>query len=190
MPNWCENNVEITGSKEEIKALREWMGNFDFNKIIPMPQELLAHSAPAKIISETEYLEQEKEDKEIKKGSPFPFRGITENIQKDLIKKYGFDNWYEWAVDAWGTKWGIDEDQSNIIWKDTSVSACLTTAWCAPDGIYNAITNKFPDLEITWHYSEPGMCFSGNLETGEEFDYADPCDCGECDECLARVELG
>ena len=41
MPNWCSNDVEIHGSKEDIAALHELIGdNFDFNKIVPMPPEL------------------------------------------------------------------------------------------------------------------------------------------------------
>ena len=41
MPNWCENFVDITGSKKDIAALREWAGDkFQFGRMIPLPQEL------------------------------------------------------------------------------------------------------------------------------------------------------
>lgn len=41
MPNWCNNQVNITGSKEDIAALKALLvDKLDFNKIIPMPEQL------------------------------------------------------------------------------------------------------------------------------------------------------
>lgn len=38
MPNFCENDVLITGSKEDITALHEWAGDkFEFSNILPIP---------------------------------------------------------------------------------------------------------------------------------------------------------
>jgi hypothetical protein len=40
MPNWCQNNLEISGDEAEITRLSEIVRNgeklFDFNKILPM----------------------------------------------------------------------------------------------------------------------------------------------------------
>jgi hypothetical protein len=41
LPNWCHNEVRITGSKEDIAALKELMGKkFSFEKIAPIPEAL------------------------------------------------------------------------------------------------------------------------------------------------------
>ena len=40
MPNWCENTVRIKGTKEDIEKLQDWMGNMDFERILPTPYEL------------------------------------------------------------------------------------------------------------------------------------------------------
>ncbi len=44
MPNWCMNTVYVTGPASEAKAVRTLMtttrSKFDFNAVIPMPQEL------------------------------------------------------------------------------------------------------------------------------------------------------
>ena len=39
----------------------------------------------------------------------------------------------------------------------------MTTAWSPPDGIYNKIAEKFPDMEIDWFYKESGMRIAGWL---------------------------
>ena len=41
MPNWTQNDLVITGTKEAIDGVYGLLGDkFDFNKIIPMPKEL------------------------------------------------------------------------------------------------------------------------------------------------------
>ena len=41
MPNWTQNDLVITGTKEAIDGVYGLLGEkFDFNKIIPMPKEL------------------------------------------------------------------------------------------------------------------------------------------------------
>ena len=52
MPNWVDNNVCIEGNKKDILAIKKLLhtetangkgmydNEFDFNKIIPMPEEL------------------------------------------------------------------------------------------------------------------------------------------------------
>lgn len=43
MPNWTQNHVAFEGSKEKIIELKEFFASdekvFDFNKILPMPEE-------------------------------------------------------------------------------------------------------------------------------------------------------
>ena len=44
MPNWCANNVTISGDEKKVKAFVKFVSSkqskFDFNKIYPMPKEL------------------------------------------------------------------------------------------------------------------------------------------------------
>jgi hypothetical protein len=45
MPNWCENELQIEGEKERLNEVMEFFKNekgeveFDFNKLIPYPEE-------------------------------------------------------------------------------------------------------------------------------------------------------
>lgn len=189
MPNWCSNLVTITGSEEDIAALKDLIGDtFDFNAIVAKPEEIKNYSSPVDIVSEKEYALQEVKYKEWLKRPekerdlPFFSRNITQEMSDRWIEEYGFNNWYGWCIANWGTKW---QPTVCVDFGDTWASADFDTAWSPPEGIYTALVLQFPDLDIKWHYNEPGCNFSGDFDTGEEFDHADPCDCGdpECPEC-------
>jgi len=139
MPNWCYNRVEICGEPEEMEEFRKLVESkeqkFDFNKIIPMPKEL------------------EKTTK-----------GSNHVVSKELIEKYGADNWYDWRVSNWGVKWEADVNEDDMQDEGDYVQYTFDTAWGPPHEIFYAIKNKFPDLGITWFFDEPGMQFAGYLE--------------------------
>lgn len=48
MPNWCENELRVTGNKENIDALLKLIESddlsFDFEKVIPHPEEIKPNS--------------------------------------------------------------------------------------------------------------------------------------------------
>lgn len=81
MPNWCYNMVTITtDTPKQFAELIQGISNdseqpFDFNRVIPMPEELRNTGAPNR-----------------------------ENAQ-EMIAKHGFSDWYEWSCAKWGTKW-------------------------------------------------------------------------------------
>lgn len=111
MPNWIKNKVYVGNGL----ALKECMskdedGNeyFDFNKIIEMPKELEQTTAPSR------------------------------KPNKELIKKYGVDNWYDWRVENWGTKWNSCDneiiDGQHIVFR---------TAWSMPNEVFIALSKKY-----------------------------------------------
>ena len=61
MPNWCSNRVTVRGSLEQFNEFREYVGNgktIDFEKILPMPDELKGVMSPTMIVeNEQEVLE-------------------------------------------------------------------------------------------------------------------------------------
>ena len=80
MPNWSYNI--LNASDEVLKQIVNEEGEIDFNTVIPMPKELKGTVSPNR--DDT----QEKKD-----------------ASKNLIDKYGSDNWYDWSCENWGTKW-------------------------------------------------------------------------------------
>ena len=94
MPNWTENDVTFVcktkEGAEQLKLLLESKREkFDFNNIIPMPIELQGTVSGS---------ENSKPDWQIEQS-------------KELIEKYGHDNWYSWSIDKWGTKWNAVESK-------------------------------------------------------------------------------
>jgi hypothetical protein len=79
MPNWCSNNLYVTG---DLTRFNEWLDHaFLFDKIVPMPDEL-------------------------KDSEPFNEKHPKRD---EFKKKYGAYDWYDWRVQNWGTKWDVDE---------------------------------------------------------------------------------
>jgi len=74
------------------------------------------------------------------------------------------ENWYEWNIENWGTKWEPDiihfdrEDDTTVYWE-------MYTAWAPPEGIYNKLVDdwKDEDVHICWFFREDGMQFAGFL---------------------------
>lgn len=76
--------------------------------------------------------------------------------------------WYWWRVENWGTKWDItlydwwEED-------DCAVSLTFDSAWSPPIESYRAMQDQ--DIVVHATYYEPGMCFVGSFEDGEDVFY-------------------
>jgi hypothetical protein len=117
-------------------------------------------------------------------GLDFP---LEESIKR--FKEHGCDNWYDWRRKHWGTKWDASDVQSDFGPMPNSnslgetASFTFTTAWSPPEPIYHALCKLFPNLDIKWHWGEPGCGCSGDLDTGETYDYKCDCDDEECWYC-------
>jgi hypothetical protein len=79
MPNWCNNNIELSHENPEMvkRALTAFTDGRLLDEFIPLPAELKDTTAPARETDEA------------------------------LMEKYGASDWYSWCVSNWGTKWDI-----------------------------------------------------------------------------------
>lgn len=145
MPNWCENRISISGDKDKIDAFKKTAlkgGEFKFNNLIPMPEELQNTTSG--------WL-----------GEGTPEQKELEKKQVENLKKYGYKNWYDWANDVWGTKWDVDADV--LAEDDDYIEILFDSAWCPPIGVFNYINKAYPDLNVSWFYHEPGCEIAGYL---------------------------
>jgi len=138
MPNWCNNNITIRAPKKKLE------------KIVKAAKkgELLNHFLPM----------------------PKQLDGTTAPTPegKKQPKIGGFDNWYDWRVHNWGTKWDIDVYEGSISRvNDETVTFGFDSAWAPPIDAYNAVIDKHSDVSITAYYYEPGMDFAGEYADGE-----------------------
>ena len=135
MPNWTENDVTFVCKTKEgaehLKLLLESKREkFDFNNIIPMPIELQGTVSGS---------ENSKPDWQIEQS-------------KELIEKYGHDNWYSWSIDKWGTKWNAVE--SEVSQTENVLTYSFNTAWDAPRQIVETLRELqktiLKNVKIEW----------------------------------------
>jgi hypothetical protein len=156
MPNHITNIVTIKGEEKAIaKVMKLIKGDdeaqfIDFNRIAPIPKELQGTRSPMKTISKEEYIEQERK---IKAGETDEYFGIsrclTAEQRKEYMETFGADNWYDWQIANWGTKWNA---YSQSLVNDNTIQ--FDTAWGTPLAIMENMSKKFPDVTIEVRYAD------------------------------------
>jgi hypothetical protein len=92
----------------------------------------------------------------------------TEKDRKALIKKYGTDNWYDWNVKNWGTKWDCSSSECGYQTDNESYfSVNFDSAWSPPTGWFYKVAQMYPKLNFKLSYSETGCWFAGVMYTNE-----------------------
>ena len=151
MPNWCNNNITITGPKKIIDKIEKIAKSEDHNAedgllnyFHPMPKEL---------------------------------RDTTADGSKDeaMIKKHGFSDWYGWAVENWSTKWDIHEfygvDRNYINDDESTIAFGFDSAWAPPIGAYQEFLANNSNVSIRATYYEGGCDFMGIWDNGDDICY-------------------
>ena len=151
MPNYCNNNIVITGPNSVIDKI-EKIANGDKGDLLqyfyPMTKALQDTTAPL----------QKDATKEEKAKA------------KENLKKYGYDNWYDWRVENWGTKWDIMEfyniNRKKIGEDESEISLGFDTAWAPALGAYERFIDKNSNCSLKAYYYEPGCDFMGEWDNG------------------------
>lgn len=159
MPNWCSNELSITGEKavlvrflEGLKAIPASYAEekpitepcYTLNSYVPVPAEIQAKPYSPDFSLEISSLEQECG--------------------------------YNWQSEQWGTKWDCFADESfesemKGIWSKlddqpegiTSVTLMFFSAWSPIDAWLKKVGIQFPELTFELHYIEEGASFGGVL---------------------------
>jgi len=156
MPNWCDNQITITGPNSVIdkieKIVREEKDDQGLlNFMYPCPKELESTTAD---------------------GSK----------NEALIKKYGHSDWYSWKTDNWCTKWevcefyGVDrqliEAGKTKLSMISTISFAFSSAWAPPTGAYThfitSMAEKNLDVSLKAYYYEGGCDFAGCWDNGDD----------------------
>ena len=122
MPNWVVNKIEFLGETKDIEKI--------FNAIKSEENGAIDFN---KIIKMPDYI----------------YRG---NLGKKEREKYGKNNWYDWRVEHWNTKWNAIDTyrENNAIY--------YNTAWSPATPIFEKLTEMFPntDMVLTWADEDRG----------------------------------
>ncbi|MDE6839205.1 MAG: hypothetical protein K2P33_12565 [Acutalibacter sp.] len=166
MQNHIKNIVKMKG----VASLPLFTDNngsqeFDFNKLIPMPESLnmesgsiedLAIEAVIQKIATRRYSFQRA--LAVPAMSEEEFAKRTAHLSMDDLCKcglqyisnkvlYGATSWYDWRCDNWGTKWNAHDTKipgENLL--------VFTTAWGPPESVIAKLAERYPhtDIEHWW----------------------------------------
>jgi hypothetical protein len=81
---------------------------------------------------------------------------------------------YGWSVENWGVKWDVSGDDINVVQYDEDrVLIEFDTAWGPPIEFYRHLEEL--GFEVYAMYDEPGMCFCGIYNNGNDdfYEYSD-----------------
>ncbi len=185
MPNHCENRTTIFGSPKDLAEVLEIITlskddqenqrqTYALTNLYPMPEILRGTISPAPDSAEPHpswvlWLKegswtQEEYDAACEK------RIVEYELAEKAKAQTGYDNWYDWCLAHWGTKWGDYShsgeiqtiDKINLVAEKASLHFDYDTAWGPLDRDFWAeVSGRFPELRFETRYSEPGMCFAG-----------------------------
>ena len=140
MPNWCNNTLSIQGPTETLKPLWEETKKEGLLQAMkPMPKELEDTTSPSS----------------------------SANKPQPMIE--GFDNWYDWRVQNWGTKWDVDHE--GLEYTDNgdgtaSIVGWFDSAWGPPTEAFNTFCDDNDNCSLESFYEEGGMDFAGHYNDG------------------------
>ena len=204
MPNWVRNKVRFSGDKARINALKRFVKGketeFDFNKIVPMPDELNIGAGSDETIAKDCALARragkttsEELNRPWANKMSFDEWADLGDIYLNNIKKYGASTWYDWSCNNWGTKWNAHE----VCWERNDF-VVFETAWSAPEPIFIALSEKFPDVTFSVEFADEDLgnnCgtidYDGETVTtiySDDFEFA--CDVWDYDADEMREEYG
>ena len=201
MPNWCKNRLTISGKKKEIEKCLKAIGNengaIDFEKIIPMPSELHKVNSNGVLEDDMNLLRKEQNgeklsSEELKRLDEKDFQNQISHRENavlalNCLEKYGYYDWYDWAIANWGTKWNAAA-RLDVIWISQSDDKAMceiifATAWSAPLPVIKKVSEMFPNLilrEEAYDYSMAwGLVYyytDGNWNIRIEGDFSYNCD--------------
>ena len=113
---------------------------------------------------------------------------LEEFVPMPLNLKMG-DDWYNWAVKYWGTKWDISLTDVHYHSEAAELVLFFETAWSPPIEWYRKMEEL--GFELTAYYNEFGMAFCGSYENGchDTYDYPDEDISGIPEEIVKAFDL-
>jgi hypothetical protein len=145
MPNWITNKLTIEGPNA-LKVVKSLETKTEDGQVLAL---------------------------DFNKILPMPEHIYKGNLGKDERKKYGKDNWYDWSIANWGTKWNAcaSEAKDNVITFDT--------AWSPVVDLIVKLSDKHPENTFKCEYAEEflgnftGYVVCKNGEMLEDLQYED-----------------
>lgn len=208
MPNWVKCRLKMDGLNDAPLFTVDERGEreFDFNKLIPMPEALNMDSGYIETMAIRAYLTFGDNEMLVKAEKTVLFighRGIPEDykISMDDLTEYcesrnmttdalleigkqycvnclehGSTTWYDWRISKWGTKWNAKDTE---VISDDMIG--FETAWSAPIPVIRKLSEKYPDRVVMLEWADEDMGFNVGQIALQNGDLAlDECGCEIC----------
>ena len=173
MPNHLMSKIHFSGEQSKIDELLKFIKGeetlFDFNRVIPMPESLnieagthtenglkayrdfiTAYTMDDSLEKDLLNIPKEKEEIFLKARSDIDLdewnlgRTAFQNEQK-----YSSKTWYEFHIQAWGSKWN---SYNSEMAEDNTIE--FNTAWTNVKPVVLALSQKFPDIEMRYQWAD------------------------------------
>lgn len=95
----------------------------------------------------------------------------------------GGEEWYEWCIENWGTKWDIADASILSHEDDDELEIVFNTAWSPPTTALDFWKTTNTYLPTTLKYIEHGCRIQGTWEDGEHDNDLYEDNCWECVDC-------
>jgi hypothetical protein len=167
MPNWSYNNLTISGPKEDMdvfyqESIKPNSNNelsFRFSNIFPMPEKIKNTISPSSSAKGQKWMNSNSStvrndklneifDEEENDPNLIPVENNTPEKCQQLIKEYGSDNWYDWNIKTYGTKWDVEVVDREYYKSDEQFECSFDTAWSPPSNFLENLQNRFKNLDI------------------------------------------
>lgn len=96
---------------------------------------------------------------------PMPETVFRGNLGVAEREYYGANNWYDWSIAHWGTKWDVKPWCWTAL-DDGKAVFDFDSAWNPPIELYNWLVQQGWGVRAS--YYEPGMAFAGIYEDGTD----------------------
>lgn len=170
MPNWCENELTVTGPSDELARFRDYARSGSGRRAgrVLSEEPFIPYPDDYRVLDDANagrWLSAE--------GTPIP------PDKQALLTAKGFDltrdgfnqGGYEWSVKNWGTKWGFCEPRLVEVTAH-ALGYGFSTAWSPPRPLILKMSAMFPELAFHLEYWEGGEGYQGVLvcQNGQEVD--------------------
>ena len=163
MPNWCDNVLVVEdGSGADAfvadlhrKANDNGIVEAFFDAFDPMPRVLRDVQTGTITVDDVQYHAWRTIT------TPAPESLSTQQVPVPAAelaawkRLYGADNWYDWAIKHWGTKWDTRVDVDDLPYLR------FATAWAPPLAFVETLSTRYPSANFRLVYAEQGTEFAG-----------------------------
>lgn len=160
LPNYCANYLSTTNPAiiARLREITEGDGHDGsaeniLGAFVPIPEPLKRVCNGFAII-DGKQVEVWREDADGTRTA------IPEETLAAWRGEFGYDNWYDWSVANWGTKWDAD---GSVGFSPECTVVRFDTAWAPPLEWLARVVALHPQGETLLAYAESGMGFFGTI---------------------------